>query len=132
MNSISLLNFFNEFQLFKYLENNLFLFPKIFIGKVEINKYPKNNFISIDKSKKIFKLENHIINKYSFELFKICLIINYEITQNNEILLNNESFIHLSSQKIYFNDLLLNYFSVIRFYIHDFKNNNNFYSKIEV
>ena len=133
MNSISLLNFFNEFQLFKYLENHLSLFPKIFIGKViEINKYPKNNVILVDKTKEVFKLDNHIINKYSFELFKICLLLNYEITKNNEILLNNESFIHLSSQKIYFNELVLNYFSVIRFYIPDFKNNNNFYSKIEI
>ena len=67
LNSISFLNTLNEFQLFKYLENNLFLFPKIFIGKViEINKYPKNNIILVDKTKKIFKLENHIINKYSF------------------------------------------------------------------
>ena len=38
LNSISFLNTLNEFQLFKYLENHFYLFPKIFIGKViEIN-----------------------------------------------------------------------------------------------
>ena len=78
------------------------------------------------------KLQNQIINEYSFKLFQICLIVNYEKSKNDEIKINDKTFIYLSSQNIYFNNLLLNYYSVIRFYIPDYKDNNNFYSKIEI
>ena len=131
LNTISIFNKLKEFQLFKYLQNNSTIYPRIFIGKViEINYYPVKSIIFIDRFKKILKLENQLINNFSFKLFQFCLIINYEINENDEIIINNNSFIHLSSQNIYFCELLLNNFSVIRFNIPDFKNQNNFYSEI--
>ena len=118
--------------LFKYLDNNEIL-ENCFYGK--IIEIVNSKFISIffiDKENQLKKLTTNInLNNYPFELFKICFITDCEINEEN-VIINEDSRLYLSSQDIYFDQLNINNNSVIEFFFPDFNEKFNFYDIIEI
>ena len=133
LNYLSKIEILDDINLYKYLDRNE-INDKCFYGKIiEINYLSEKqmNVLFIDKDNNLKPLNIKDASKnVKFELFKLCFIINCEI-EKNQIIINNDSKIYLSSQDIYFQTIDINNNSVIEFYFPDFES-NNFYDIVEI
>ena len=102
----------------------------------------KDYYFLIGKNKGLYTLRkldkninNHSTNKIDF--CTIILITNYKSENNDnnfsELFLTNNSYIYATKQEIYYSEnILINYYTVIKYIFLDYKENNNLYDVINI
>ena len=137
-NKLTHIEILKDDALFKFLDQNE-NFESCFFGKIIdiidnleiISSYKKILFIDNNNNLKWLKISEKNKNYLNFELYKLCFITNCEIKDDN-IIINNNSYIYFSSQNIYFDNLKINNNSIIEFTFPDYDIKYNFYDTIEV
>jgi len=133
LNKFSTFEVLNEERLLHILETLSFENIKLF-HIIDIND---DNFILINSSGKIFELSKNknklYVEKYNMDYCMTIILSNFDIKRENEIELNEFSFIYTFKEQLYYiENILVNSYAVIELNFLDLKKNNNLFDTVYI
>jgi hypothetical protein len=128
-NDLTTIEILEDDKLINFLDNSL-EGKKILFQVIDIDK---ENIILFNKNKNIYKLKKNqtALNNKIINLCMTIIISNYNIKNNNEIELNDDSFIHtFKLESYYIENIRINSIVVLEIHFIDFNKDSNIYDCI--
>ena len=128
-NELTTIEILEDDKLINFLDNTL-EGTKILFQVIDMDK---ENIILFNKNKNIYKLKKNqtALNNKIIDFCMTIIISNYNIKNNNEIELNDDSFIHtFKLESYYIENIIINLIVVLEIHFIDFKKDNNIYDCI--